>query len=63
MSDHTTYKRYIFLSIILTSLGVIFSTTLNDSVVSIGTVFIALGAFFLIAGMAKKKKEKEENDH
>ena len=52
------YKRTIFLSIILIALGVTFSTTLKDDVASIGTVFIALGGLFLIAGMAGKQKEK-----
>jgi drug/metabolite transporter superfamily protein YnfA len=51
------YKRTIFLGIILIALGVTFNTTLEIG--SIGTVFIALGGLFFIAGMARKRKEEE----
>ena len=51
------YKRAIFLSIILVSLGVVLTNI--SSVPSIGVVFIALGGFFLIVGMARKQKEGE----
>lgn len=50
------YKRYIFMSIILIALGVVFSTTLKDSVSSMGTIFIALGGLFFIMGMRMKRK-------
>ena len=50
------YKRYAFLGIILTSLGVIYSTTMKD-IPSLGPIFIAIGALFLIVAM-KKKNEK-----
>jgi hypothetical protein len=50
------YKRYIIMSIIFIALGVTFSTTLKESVPSIGTIFIALGGLFLIIGMRMKRK-------
>ena len=52
------YKKFVFVGIILIALGVNFSTTLSDSVGSLGTVFIALGGLFFIIGM-KQKKDKD----
>ena len=49
------YKRSIFLSIILISLGVVLINTL--SLPSIGVVFIAVGGLFFIIGLANKTKE------
>ncbi len=51
-------KKRIYLGIILISLGVVMNTTL--SIGSIGTVMIALGGLFFIAGMAKKREEDAE---
>jgi len=51
------YKRYGFIGIILTALGVTFSTTMKESVGSIGTVFIAIGALFIIIGMSAKRNQ------
>ena len=52
------YRRIFFLGIILIALGVTLSTTLEIG--SLGTVFIALGGLFFIAGMARKRKEEEK---
>ncbi|PLX13460.1 MAG: hypothetical protein C0598_03520 [Marinilabiliales bacterium] len=49
------YKKFIFFSIILISLGVTFTNTIDD-VPSLGVVFIAIGGLFFIIGMSKKKK-------
>lgn len=54
-----TYRRHIFLGIILIALGVIFSTTMA-SVGSVGTVFIAMGGLFFIIGMSKKRNEVKD---
>jgi len=51
------YRRAIFLSIILISLGVVFNTVIKANTSAIGTVFIAVGGLFFIIGMANKKKE------
>ncbi|MCB0638208.1 MAG: hypothetical protein KDC54_16375 [Lewinella sp.] len=63
MKALSPYQRLILLAIILTSLGVVFNTTLSD-MGSIGTVFIAVGGLFLIMGMKKKadldKEQAEE---
>lgn len=52
------YRRAIFLSIILISLGVVFNTAIKENTSAIGTVFIAVGGLFFIIGMAKKKGEE-----
>jgi hypothetical protein len=56
------YKRFVFIGIIAIALGVTFSTTLKESVGSLGTVFIAVGGLFLIIGMSKKRKEYERKN-
>lgn len=53
------YKRFIFIGIIVIALGVTFSTTLKESVGSLGTVFIAVGGLLFIIGMSMKRKEDE----
>ena len=56
------YKRYIFMGIIIITLGIGFCTTLEDATGSLGTIFIAIGGLFFIIGMSLKRKgEKEEN--
>ena len=55
------YRRKIYIAIILIALGISFNTTLKDSVGSIGTVMIAIGGLFFIAGMAAKKKEEQSD--
>jgi hypothetical protein len=49
-------KKRIYLGIILISLGIVMNTTL--SIGGIGTVMIAVGGLFFIAGMARKKEEE-----
>jgi Sec-independent protein secretion pathway component TatC len=56
------YKRFIFIGIMIIALGVTFSTTLKESVGSIGIVFIAVGGLFFIIGMSKKRKEDERKN-
>lgn len=53
-----SYKRFIFIGIIILTLGITLNTTLKDSLNSLGTVFIAVGGLFLIIGMRKKMKRK-----
>ncbi len=55
----SNYKRSFLLGLILISLGVAFNTTLENG--SIGTVFIALGGFFFVVSMARKRKEESKN--
>ncbi len=57
------YRRYIFIGIVILALGVTFSTTLKDSLGSLGTVFIAIGGLFFIIGMNMKKKEEESKNN
>jgi galactitol-specific phosphotransferase system IIC component len=53
------YRRYLFIAIVFVALGITFSTTLGDSLNSLGTVCIAVGGLFLIIGLSKKRKEEE----
>ena len=53
------YRKYIFIGIIIISLGILFSTTLKDSIGSLGTVFVAVGGLFFVIGMNMKRKENE----
>ena len=57
VAEKLGYRRAIFFSIILVSLGVVLINT--SSVPSIGVVFIALGGLFLIIGMASLKNRDE----
>ena len=58
----TTYRRYLFLGIILIALGVTFSTTL-EGIGSLGTVFIAVGGLFFIIAMSKKRSEVSDSNN
>lgn len=57
------YIRYIFAGIIIIALGVTFSTTMKDSLGSLGTVFIAIGGLFFIIGMSMKTKGEESKNN
>lgn len=56
------YRKYIFTGIIIIAFGITFSTTLKDTLGSLGTVFIGVGALFFIIGMRKKRKSDEKNN-
>jgi len=56
------YRKFIFIGIIIIALGITFSTTLRDTVGSIGIVFIAVGGLLFIIGISKKRKEDEQRD-
>lgn len=58
--EKINFKRSIFLSIILISLGVTMNTLIKEGVTAVGTVFIAVGGLFFIIGMAAKKKAEEK---
>jgi hypothetical protein len=53
-------KRRVYAGIILISLGVVMSTTLSTG--GIGTVMIAIGCLFFIAGMAKRREEESRGE-
>jgi len=55
------YKRPLFIGAVIIALGITFTTTLKDSVGSVGIVFIAVGGLFFIIGMKKKRIEDEQN--
>ena len=54
-------KKYIYFGLIVISLGVIYNTTLTDTVGSIGMIFMALGILFFIVGMRKRKQEQQDD--
>ena len=54
-NDLKDYKKIWFIGIIIISLGIIISTTLNETLGSLGIVFIAIGGFLFIVAMKKKK--------
>jgi drug/metabolite transporter superfamily protein YnfA len=56
------YKRFVFIGIIVISLGITFSTTLKEGYPSLGPVFVALGGFFILIGLSKKRTLKESKD-
>ena len=55
------HQRYIFIGMVIISLGITFSTALKDSVGALGTVFLAIGGLFFIIGMRLKKEEDSKN--
>jgi len=60
MKDLSPSKKRIYMSIIITSLGVVLNTTLESG--AIGTVFIAIGGLFLISAFVKKKEENASKE-
>ena len=56
------YKRHLFLSAVIIALGITFTTTLKDTVGSVGIVFIAVGGLFFVISMNKKRKEEEQKE-
>lgn len=56
------YRRFIFIGITIIALGIVFTTTLKDTVGSLGTVLVAVGGLFFIIGMSKKRKETEKDN-
>ncbi len=56
-----SYKKFIFIGITVVALGVTASTTLKDTVSSLGSVLIAVGGLFFIFGMSLKRKNDEVN--
>jgi len=44
--------------LVLIAFGVVLSTNFKSISSSLGTVLIALGGFFLIVGMSRKKEEE-----
>ena len=55
-----SYRKFIFIGITIIAIGVTLSTTLKDTVGSLGTVFIAIGGLLFIVGMSKKRKEEQK---
>jgi hypothetical protein len=58
--QEAAYRKFIFAGIIVIAMGIAFSTTLKESVGSLGTVFIAIGGLLFIFGMNEKRKEDEK---
>ena len=56
------YRRLIFTGLIIISLGITTSTTSGEKFGSLGTVLIAVGSLFFIAGMSQKRKQDDEKE-
>ncbi len=56
------YRKFIFIGILIISLGITFSTAMKDTFGALGTVFIAIGGLFFIIGMSKKRKQDEQKN-
>ena len=63
MKKREEHRKYIFMGIVVTAMGIVFSTTLKDNVESLGNVLVAVGGLLFIVGMSKKKKEEKERDN
>lgn len=50
-------RRYIYVGVILTALGVVFSTLLREQVGAIGIIFILIGVFFTLVGFNMRKNK------
>ena len=61
-NDTKKGRKQIFIGILITSLGVVFNAALRDKIEGLGVVFIALGGILIIAGILKKKGEKDNRD-
>jgi len=53
-----TYKKFIFIGIIITTLGITLSVLMKENLGPLGIVFIAAGGLLFISGMAKKQRIK-----
>ncbi len=58
--DKPDYQRTIFIAIWIIALGITI-TSVFENVKPAGIVMIAVGGFFLIIGMKKKKDHEEKN--
>ena len=56
--DMPTYKKFIFIGIIITTLGITLSVLMKENLGPLGIVFIAAGGLLFISGMAKKQRIK-----
>ena len=52
------YKKFLYVAIIVIALGVVFSININRV---LGTIFIAIGGFFLLVSMNKKRQGEQNN--
>lgn len=58
--NNPEYQKTIFISISIIALGITM-TTVFEAVRPVGIVLVAIGGFFLILGMKKKKDEEDKN--
>jgi hypothetical protein len=54
------YKEFLFIAIIVIALGVVFSINITRPP---GTIFIAIGGFYLIVSMNKKRQSEQNNQN
>ncbi|MBO0330247.1 hypothetical protein [[Muricauda] lutisoli] len=61
MKKREEYRKYIYMGIVVISIGVVFSATFEGNVESLGNVLVAVGGLLFIVGMSKKKREEKDN--
>jgi undecaprenyl pyrophosphate phosphatase UppP len=52
-----SYRNYIILGMTIIALGVVFYTTMDEEMDTLGTVMVAIGGLALIIGMNRKRME------
>ena len=55
-------KRFIYFGLLIISLGLIYSTTLAESLGAFGMLFMVMGGLFFIIGMRKRKQEEDNKE-
>ncbi|HKK61702.1 MAG TPA: hypothetical protein VJ951_04030 [Bacteroidales bacterium] len=55
-----SYRRLIYIGVIVVVLGISFTTLLNDSVGELGLVFVVVGGALFGVGMHKKNSKQPE---
>lgn len=56
MKNIEEYQKFIYLGLIVIAIGIIFTTSLKETVGSFGNVLVAVGGLLFIIGMSKKQK-------
>lgn len=53
------YKQFLFISLLIIALGIVFNTSLKEQTGAMGNVLIAIGGLSLIIAMSKKRQNDQ----
>lgn len=56
------WQKRFYGAMIVTVLGIVFSTIMTDAPQSLGTVFVAIGGLLFISGINLKNKSEQEKE-